>query len=224
MGERNKLQWFTTAKWAMRVAGLIMLLLALSATVSGVKNSQKAHSMVEQIHKTRAGLENAYPTDGIDYDLEARVVNGTDTNWYRGAIAADFGDYVEVRLRVASENEDISPENLSFMSTDGFVATELDGQNHSSRQLDDQDYPSKLRISYISVGAYKFGRKDWYDGNPVSTLHVYYGGSTVDKILLVPPYGELDITLIMTLSIIALCVGVIGPIIVNAIERRRPQI
>lgn len=209
---KEKLQWFTTTKWAMRATGLIMLLLVVNVIVSGVKDSQGAHGMIEQIHKTRAGLENAYPIDGVDYDLEARVASDTDPNWYRGVIAADFGDYIEVRLRIASaEQDNISPKGLSFMSTDGFVATELDSQSYATGQ----------RISYIPVGTYRFGRKDWYNGKPVSTLHVYCNGNTVDELLLMPPYGELDIVFVITLSVIALCVGVVGPIIISVIERRK---
>lgn len=210
--EEKKLQWFTATKWVLRTAGMMILLIVINVVVAGIKDSQGAHGMIEQIHKSRAGLENAYPVEGVDYDLEARVADNTDPNWYRGVIAADFGDYVEVRLRIASKNqEDISPRDLSFMSTNGFVATELDSQSLVSGQ----------HISYIPVGTYQFGRKDWYDGNPVSTLHAYCKGNTVDELLLMPPYGELDIVFVITLSVIALAVGIIGPIIVSAIERRK---
>lgn len=210
MKEKKTLQWFTTTKWVMEIAGLVMLLLIAGVIVTGVKDSRAAHAMIENIHKSRAGLENAHPIEGVDYDLEARIVGDTDGGWYRGAIAANFGDYVEVRLRIASKNqENISPDNLSFMMTNGFVATELDSQAPTPDQY----------IGYIPVGIYQFGHKDWYDGKSASTLIAYHDGDTADKLLLVPPYGEVNITLIITLCFIAFAVGVVGPLVVTLVKR-----
>lgn len=207
-------QGFRLAKWVLRIFGGILALIAVATLIAGIQESQWAHAMVETINKSRMAPEKSHPTgDVVDYDLEARIV-GDDT-WHHGAIAAKFGDYVEVRFRIASaDSSNIGPEGLSFMSTDGFAPTEFDGQKYASEDR---------YIGYIPVGTYEFSRKDWLSGQAASSLTVSHNGDRVDELLLIPPYGEINVRLVLALTIFALIIGILGPIAVSLLERRRIQ-
>lgn len=198
-------QWFRLTKCALRIVGGILALLAVATLIAGIQESQWAHAMVESINKSRMTLQGAHPTgDAVDYDLEARIV-GDDT-WHRGAIAAEFGDYVEVRFRIASADpSNIGPEGLSFMSTDGFAPTKFDAQKYASEDR---------YIGYIPVGVYEFSRKDWLSGQAASSLTVSHNGDRVDELLLIPPYGEINIRLVLVFIIFAFTFGILVPLLV----------
>ncbi len=207
-------QWLRLTKWALRISGGILALVAVATLIAGIQESQWAHAMVETINKSRMAPEKSHPTgDVVDYDLEARIVG--DDIWYRGAVAAEFGDYIEVRFRIASADpSNIGPEGLSFMSTDGFAPTEFDAQKYASEDR---------YIGYIPVGTYEFSRKDWLSGQAASSLTVSHDGDRVDELLLIPPYGEINVRLVLALIIFALIIGILGPIAVSLLERRRIQ-
>ena len=52
------------------------------------------------------GEYDLYPSEGIDYKLEARIVGeDTENAWYHELIAAEYGDIIEVRhIRIVRDN------------------------------------------------------------------------------------------------------------------------
>ena len=75
----------------------------------------------------------------------------------------------------------------------------------------------------VPVGIYEFSRKDWLSGQAASSLTVSHNGDSVDELLLIPPYGEINVRLVLALTIFALIIGILGPIAVSLLERRRIQ-
>lgn len=199
--------------------------LAIILAVQGIEASQKDAAMAETLNLDFINAD-PYPVQGIAYELEARIVDGSPRQvWHRHAIVADYGDTIEVRLKVITAeagdaNYNSIREHLSFMNTAGLAAPTVETA-HKKVVLPDgtsADYMDDFKdehVTYIAAGTYQFCREDWFAGKSASTLSAYISGDTGAKLVVIAPYCEVPIRTIGMLLILAVVCGLILPMIIG---------
>lgn len=217
---------FRIAKTALRLIGGALLVCAVALTSKGLQLSQNDAMMVEAINKLLLDEADLYPATGIVYELEARIIDEEASNpWYHGAITANYGDTIEVRLKAiaadaAAANREAIDEHLSFASTKGLTPSVFDVGHNNVTLPDDTlaDYLDEFaddHITYIAVGRYILRHEDFWSDQRVSALSACVSGDTVAKLVIVPPDCEVDIRAITVLAVLALLLGVILPVVLG---------
>lgn len=190
-------------KW-VAVVGVVLLVLATAILDAGIKNSRETQIMAEKISKDYAG-GGWYPTEGTDYDLEARIVG--QEGWVSHAINAEYGDQIEFRLRVASgKGIDVDNGTPPFVygvnaisCSDGLAeATDENGETISVMSYQS---PDVQHVAYAPLGVYTVDRGGWghYDFE-IRKFEAYYfydvdNASSMlcsEAIYIVPPYSAVD--------------------------------
>ena len=101
------------ASIAISVAmGCISLIFAVVTVHQGIEFSRNAITMVENLNMSHIN-ESPYPAEGCIYELEARIVGDEMlSSWYRHAIVANYGDMLEIRLKItAADPADAHPRS-----------------------------------------------------------------------------------------------------------------
>lgn len=209
-----KTDWLVFLKRLMMAVAFVIVLSLCVSVRYGIKMSEASHAMVEVINegRTRNRNQNAYPTGNqIDYDIEARVEG--DGFWSRGALAADFDDQIEFRLRIAAEDlKTVSTDLVSVITSSGLIKT---AQNEIE--------PVDEHIIYVPLGVYEFTFKDWITGESVSSLKVMYDGDYVDELDVLHPYNELDVPFLTGMIVLLLVFfGVTIPVAIGLLSHYYP--
>ncbi len=218
------------ASIAISVAmGCISLIFAVVTVYQGIEFSRNAITMVENLNMSYIN-ERPYPAEGCIYELEARIVGDEIlSSWYRHAIAANYGDMLEIRLKItaadpADANREEIAKSLSFMCTDGFVPSAVELE-HDKFVLPDgtcADYFDDFldeHIAYISVGTYNLCRRDWLNG-ATPELFAYASGRTAATLTVVSPYCEVEVLTVLIAIAVATFFGLALPLVLKAIKAK----
>ncbi len=202
----------------MVAAGCCMMFLAGCGVVEGHYESARCAMMAENIDKSWISPSDLYPMQGVSYELQGRILS-EDSNgaWYHGAIAANYGDVIEIRLAAIAANEDdISydavAEQASFMCSDGLQPMAVESRLNKvvlpdGSIADYLDEFSDERITYVAVGTYSVGRQDWWAGKGASTASAFINGDNMAKFVVVAPECQVDIR--AAVGMIAAAIGFI---------------
>lgn len=209
--------------------GCIFLIFAVVTVYQGIEFSRNAITMVENLNMSHIN-ESSYPAEGCIYELEARIVDDEMSgSWYRHAIVANYGDMLEIRLKIIAANPtDVNREeiakSLSFMCTDGFAPSAVELE-HDKLMLPDgtlADYFddfSDEHIAYIAVGTYNLCRKDWWNG-AAPELFAYVSGRTAATLTVVSPYCEVEVLTVLIAIAVATFFGLALPLVLKVIRAK----
>lgn len=219
---------FKGGRYFTRALGALWLLMVLAVIVQGLHWSERAAMVVESLNTMYMGESNLYPVTGIDYSLEARVISDDgDSMWYHDIISADIGDLIEVRLKAIAADpiseKDLTDQGLSMRFSDGLSASTVPRSPERvlcpdgtfAQYADDYD---DEHITYVALGIYKVGSKDWLSGKSALGCQAYIDGDNVATLLVIWPYCEVDVPLVVFLFICAVICGLVLPLIINIIE------
>lgn len=177
----------------------------------------------ESLNRAFVGEYDLYPSEGIDYKLEARIVGEDAENaWYHELIAAEYGDIIEVRLKVIATNpDDINQTELRYQTfyacSAGLELVEA-AVDHEHFILPDgslADYPEDIEdehVAYIAVGTFEFTSKDWWSGKSSSVI-IPHNTDMFTKLEVIAPYCDVDIMVIITLIVAVVLFGVVIPLV-----------
>lgn len=183
------------------------------------------HEIMRAESRNRAfvGEYDLYPSEGIDYKLEARIVGeDTENAWYHELIAAEYGDIIEVRLKVIATNpDDINQTELRYQTfyacSAGLELVEA-AVDHEHLILPGgslADYPEDIEdehVTYIAVGTFEFTSKDWWSGKSSSVI-IPHNTDMFTKLEVIAPYCDVDIMVIITLIVAVVLFGVVIPLV-----------
>lgn len=203
--------------WISLIFGGIFLLLSIFVEVKEIDFSNTEIETAKTWYRIDSSERNLYPSEGIDYQLEARVVKGTtDTEeldpaaWYREFIAAEYGDTIEVRLKAtAARATDLDVEDIRqrmfFRSSSGLELLTAASEHEQlvlpdGSRADYLDGASDERIAYITVGTFKFTSSDWWKGRSASAI-VPTNTDMFTKLEVIAPYCEVYLPLLVVLVI-----------------------
>lgn len=207
--------------WISAIAGVMFLVAAFIVIYKGIDQSNCEIGLAETLNRRYAGEHNLYPSVGIDYELEARVVSeDTVGGWYHDLIAAEYGDVVEIRLKVVAANPcDIDSDSLRrhtlYMSSSGLELLSS-ASSHAQVTLPDgtlADYPDDAddsHIAYIAVGVFRFTNKDWWMGRSSSAI-IPMDPDMVTKLEVIAPLCDVDVTVVAALLFAAAVFGIVLP-------------
>lgn len=211
-----------TSRWIgimSAVIGGIILFYAAASWLAGTAAFHRLQALSESVNRDYAGKTYQVPAEGVDFQLEARVV-GTDF-WYHDILTVNFGDQIEFRLRVASIDPNIVAQfHYEKYQTAGLKSTNLEHQQFMDVDGSMVDYfsPDRNSIAYKALGIYQLTRKDWLYGEPASTFGITITGEIngdpvdefTERLYVVAPDNFIDlhetIILVIVGLIMILCV------------------
>ncbi len=210
--------------WVSLVFGVIFLLLSITVVVSEINFSNAEIEIAKVWHCVDSHEKNLYPSEGADYKLEARIVKDTEESaaaeWYRELIAAEYGDTIEVRLKVtAADAASLDVESIRhqmfFRLSSGLELLEA-ASEHEQFMLSDgsiADYPDGAddeRVAYIAVGTFRFTSRDWLRGRSASVI-IPTNTDMFTKLEVIAPCCEVYFPLAVMLAIANVAFLVILP-------------
>lgn len=213
-------------RFVMRISAIVgwaILFLTVMVITKGVELSQKDAMMAEVLSKAFAGESDLYPMTGIDYELEARIVTDDGrSGWRHDAITADYGDTIEVRLKaIAANPTDVNyatvKESALFTSSAGLIPLTT-AADHDLVVLPDgslADYVDEFfddHITYVAIGTFELSPRDWFAGKSASTITALPDGMNA-KLVVLFPYCEVDIVLVLVLAAVFVLFGLVLPLI-----------
>lgn len=177
----------------------------------------------ESLNRAFVGEYDLYPSEGIDYKLEARIVgDDTENAWYHELIAAEYGDIIEVRLKVIATNpDDINQTELRYQTFYAcsagleLVEAAVDHEHFILPDGSPADYPEDIEdehVTYIAVGTFEFTSKDWWSGKSSSVI-IPHNTDMFTKLEVIAPYCDVDIMVIITLIVAVVLFGVVIPLV-----------
>lgn len=201
----------------LRTFGVILFVAAVITTAKGIELSNVELNLAEAHNLHYAGEQTTYPSTGIDYELEARIL-GEDTvsGWYHDSIAAEYGDTIEFRLKViAADPSDIDQNAIKdrtlYAPSSGLKLLKSVSDYTFTVLPDEIDDP---HIAYVPSGIYRLTAKDWLIGGGSSTI-APLDPSMATGLQIVAPYCDVDILTIVVFVVAAIMFGIVIPIIVE---------
>ncbi len=215
-------------------AGWVLAFLAGAAAVEGFNESARCAMMAENIDKEWISASDLYPVQGVSYVLEGRILTDEGNGaWYHGAIAANYGDVVEIRLTAVTADAgamdyDAVVEQTTFMRSAGLQVMTIDSRPSqvilpNGSLVDYFEDGFNEHITHVAMGIYSVGRQDWWAGNGASTLSAYIDGNTVAKFVVVTPDCEVDIRMTLTLGLISIGFILAGILIFTLVATKLSQ-
>jgi len=228
MEEKNKVapkdvRTMIVSTWVSAIFGGIILIMAIVVIIQGIRLSDCELARVEILNRNFAGEYKLYPSEGIDYELEARVIDGdTKGDWHHDLIAAEYGDTIEIRLKaVAADATDIDLDairhHVAFTCSAGLELLEA-AIDHDQVILPDGSLADYLddaddeHIAYIAVGTFKFTSKDWWSGKGASAI-IPCNADMFTKLEVIAPYCGVDIVVVIAFLVAAVLFGIVIPLV-----------
>lgn len=227
MKEKNKIakaiKRVSFATWISVIAGIMFFVVTITAVIGGIDLSNREIELAEALNSERAGEHNLYPSVGVEYELEARVLGeNTAGSWHHDLIAAEYGDVIEIRLKaVAANPRDIDRNALKhrtfYALSRGFEPL-VAASEYVQVELPDGslvDYPEDAddeHIAYFAVGIFKFTSKDWWTGHSSSAI-IPLDPDMFTKLEVIAPYCDVDILMVLALIVATVVFGIVLPLI-----------
>lgn len=214
------------AMWISLIFGGAFSLLSVVMISGDINISNIEIETAQTWHRVSNSASDSYPSEGMDYKLEARVVESAENtedpaDWYRDVIAAEYGDTIEIRLKVVAANAaELDPEDIrrSMLFTCSAGLELLESANeHEQLALSDGlavDYPEETddkHVAYLAVGTFKFTSKDWWNGKSAATI-IPLNPDMVTKLEVIAPYCDVYLPLVIALVLACVAFVVVLPV------------